>query len=154
MEKSMFSMYFVRGQVTLTMAMTNNASCLHGQIAEILVFIVYNRVHSLMYLLLIFNCSIITYFIAVSLEKSPSFKILLHRINVNVYTVLNHMELNRLKEFLTLGVNNVLHHNLAQCIWLVYRELDALFYPYYYELLKKVCMVVSIYRQKWNFSNL
>ena len=35
---------------------------------------VYNRVHPLIYWPLIFNCSIITYFISVSLEKSPCFK--------------------------------------------------------------------------------
>ena len=39
---------------------------------------------------------------------------------------LNYTALNRLKEFITLGVNSVLHHTLAQCVWLLYRELDTL----------------------------
>ena len=38
---------------------------------------------------------------------------------------LNHMVLNWLK-FITLGVNNVLCHNFAQCVWLLYRESDTL----------------------------
>ena len=48
---------------------------------------------------------------------------------------LNHTALNWLKEFITLGVNSLLRHNLAQCVWLVYRELDTLLYLCNYELL-------------------
>ena len=47
---------------------------MYAGIAVILNCMVYNRVHPLIYWLLIFNCSIITYFIPVSLEKSPCFK--------------------------------------------------------------------------------
>ena len=50
------------------------------EIAAILHFMVYNRVHSLFYWLPIFNCSIIRYLITVSLEKSPCLKALLHSI--------------------------------------------------------------------------
>ena len=39
------------------------------------------------------------------------------------------------EEFVTLGVNSVLHHNLVQCVWLLYRELDTLHHFCYYELL-------------------
>ena len=55
----------------------------YAEIAAILNCMVYNRVHPLIYWLLIFNCSIITYFIPVSLEKSPCFKAFFHRIYVH-----------------------------------------------------------------------
>ena len=60
--------------------MANNAIYAYVEIAVILDFTVHKHVHPLIYWLLIFKCSIITYFIAVSLEKLPSFKALLHRI--------------------------------------------------------------------------
>ena len=54
-----------------------------------------NRVHSLIYWLSIFNCSIISYFIAVSLEKSPSLKAFLHQFMYALnHTALNHTALN------------------------------------------------------------
>ena len=52
------------------------------EIAAILDCMVYNHVHPLIYWLLVYNRSIITYFIPVSLETSLSFKALLHRIYV------------------------------------------------------------------------
>ena len=54
----------------------------YAEIAVILDCTVYNRVHPLIYWLLIFNCSIITYFTPVSLEKSPCFRAFFHRIYV------------------------------------------------------------------------
>ena len=72
--------YIVRSQVTLTMA--NNAACVYVKIAAILDCTVYNHVHPSIDWFLIFNCSIITYLIAVSLEKLPCFKAFLHRIYV------------------------------------------------------------------------
>ena len=69
----MSSIGIVRSQVTLTTA--NSAVCAYAEIAAILDCTVYNRVHPLIYWLLIFNCSIITYFIPFSLEKSPCFKV-------------------------------------------------------------------------------
>ena len=59
--------------------MANNAVHAYAEIVVILDCAVGNHVHPLIYWLLIFNCSIITYFIAISLEKSPSFKAFLHR---------------------------------------------------------------------------
>ena len=59
--------------------MASNAVCAYAEIAVNLDCTVYNRFHLLIYWLLIFNFCIITYFIAVSLEKSPSFKAFLHR---------------------------------------------------------------------------
>ena len=112
--------YIVRSQVTLTTA--NSAICLYAEIAAILDCMVYNRIYPLIYWLLIFNCSIITYFIPASFEKLPCFKASF----IEFMYVLNHMVLNWLKEFITLGVYSVLHHNLAQCVWLLYRELDTL----------------------------
>ena len=49
--------------------------------------------------------------------------------------VFNNTALNWLKEFIILSVNNVLCHNLAQCVWLLYRELDTHLHHYYYEFL-------------------
>ena len=64
-----------------------------------------------------------------------------------MYT-LNHTALNWLKEFITLGVNGVLRHNLAQCAWLLYRVLDTLLQFYYYKLLALLlhnnCMLTKI----------
>ena len=55
---------------------------LHLWLAMISVFMVHKHVYSLIYWFLIFTCSIITYFIVVSLEILLSFKVLLHRINI------------------------------------------------------------------------
>ena len=63
------SFYIVRSQVTLTMA--NNAVCAYAEIAAILDCTVYNHVYPLIYWLLIFNYSIITYF---RLIKASIFK--------------------------------------------------------------------------------
>ena len=62
----------------------NSVVCVCVEKGVILVFAVYiyNCVHSLIYWFLVFECGMITNFIAVNFEKSPSFKALLHRIYV------------------------------------------------------------------------
>ena len=51
------------------------------------------------------------------------------------FTFVYKWKILRLKEFITLHVNNVLCHNSAQYVWLLYIELDTLLNLYYYEVL-------------------
>ena len=68
------------------------ASAVHAyaEIAVILDCTVYNRIHPLIYWLLMFNCSIIAYFIPVRLEKSPCF----NSFFIEFVYALNHTALN------------------------------------------------------------
>ena len=117
--------YIARSQVTLIMA---------NKIAAILDCTVYYHVHPLNSWFLIFNCSIKTYVITVSSEN----RLVSKHFFIEFLYALNYMVLNWLKKFITLSVNIILHHNLAQCVWLLYRELDTLLHLYYHELLVRV----------------